>query len=400
MNAPDKRASFQELVSKAQGRWREIIQALSIVDVSEAISALDSSGARHVKCPAREHGTSNRQFRFFPDFNETGGGICNTCGGFQSGFKMLEFLNGWEFRQCVKEVSQYLDGSLETKSTQKVQRRPTETRAPSVNERRKRQLEEVWNGTTELTGTIGEAYLRNRGITSDLPSSGSVRFHPGLRYWDSEQDKCLGEFPAIVALIQSPTTSAPITIHRTYLSEDGRKASVVDAKKVMPSAVGSAMSACGGAIQLFPAIAEELAVCEGIETGLSIRSAHPSLPVWACISAQVLTKFRPPAGVKRVSIWGDLDPGGAGQVASAKLALLLEEQGIETVIHLPVSDSDHRRVFVCPESKHWVGGSITIERLKTRLEQSGYQPSNRRSPSSDWDDVYSKPSDRTPASAT
>ena len=59
------------------------------------------------------------------------------------------------------------------------------------------------------------------------------------------------------------------------------------------------------------------------------------IPVWACYSAQVLTNFRRPKGVKKVIIRGDIDPKGAGQIAAAKLAVRLGKRGLKAEVKLP-----------------------------------------------------------------
>ena len=47
-------------------------------------------------------------FRLFPDFKETGSGICNSCGPRSDGFAMLQWVNGWNFPEVVKQVGRFL----------------------------------------------------------------------------------------------------------------------------------------------------------------------------------------------------------------------------------------------------------------------------------------------------
>lgn len=380
MHSHDKAENFRRLTDAASGRWRDIINALSSIDMSDALAAHDANRSRHVTCPRRHGGKTKRQFRLFPDFDASGGGVCNSCGNFPSGFKLLEWLNGWDFRTSVKEVANYLEG----RGINQPKRNVPTMRVPefSVSKRKLKKLEEVWAGSQDLRETIGETYLRNRGITCDLPSSSVVRFHPSLSYW--EEGRCLGKFPGFVSLVKAPNTGIPITIHRTFLSDDGNKADVPDAKKLMSAAVDGAISNLGGSIPLFPPTGDVLGVCEGQETGLCIRSALPDHPIWPCISATIMTKFRPPRGIRKVVIWADLDPGGAGQTAAAKLAVQLEELGIEVIIRIPGDG----QVFVNMDDNHWATRNIPIERLIDRLVKSGYRVSNRRSISLDWADVW------------
>ena len=71
-------------------------------------------------------------------------------------------------------------------------------------------------------------------------------------------------------------------VHRTFLAPDGRKAEVEPAKMSL-GPVGR------GAVRL-AAAGPQLAVTEGIETGLSVQEAT-GLPTWAALSAPGLKKL-------------------------------------------------------------------------------------------------------------
>jgi hypothetical protein len=92
-------------------------------------------------------------------------------------------------------------------------------------------------------------------------------------------------------------------LHRTFLQPGGRgKARVEPAKKML--------GACrGGAVRLTPA-GRQLALCEGIETGLSIREACPDLAVWCALSAGNLDRITLPSLVDEVVLVADGDPVG------------------------------------------------------------------------------------------
>ena len=66
--------SYQIHVVKeaAKGHWREIFGALA-PQLNEAVDRAPN----HVSCPV--HGGTDG-FRLFPHWEETGAGICNTCG--------------------------------------------------------------------------------------------------------------------------------------------------------------------------------------------------------------------------------------------------------------------------------------------------------------------------------
>jgi len=168
----DRYDQFRQLERTAEGRWAEIIRALSCVDISDAINR-----RRHIRCHMN-HGKTNAQFRVFRDFEQTGGGICNTCGAFSDGFALLGFLNGWTYKQSVKEVAQYLKVRVINAPPRPSIESPP--RSWEVSEDNLQRLRELWHGTERLAGSMGETYLRNRGIECDLPDADEVRLHRRL----------------------------------------------------------------------------------------------------------------------------------------------------------------------------------------------------------------------------
>jgi len=125
--------------------------------------------------------------------------------------------------------------------------------------------EQVWPASRPAAGSLAEHYLRCRGITIDVPPT--LRFVPRLRHAPSGL-----ELPAMVAAFQD--LAGKITgIHRTYLSPDGSGKADVSAPKRMAGR-------CSGSAIHLAAAGETLAISEGIETGLSVMQAIPSLPVW------------------------------------------------------------------------------------------------------------------------
>jgi putative DNA primase/helicase len=136
-----------------------------------------------------------------------------------------------------------------------------------------------------------------------------------------------------------------INIHRTFLTEDGEKASVEAPRRLMPGSVpkGSAVRLGGGL--------GTLGVAEGIETALSAAALF-SVPVWACLSATLLMSWSPPIGVRRVIICGDNDQGYAGQAAAYALGHRLMGQEFEVEVRIPgheTTGQDWNDIFTGPE---------------------------------------------------
>jgi putative DNA primase/helicase len=155
-------------------------------------------------------------------------------------------------------------------------------------------LKRIWCKATPGVGTVVEIYLRSRSLTAPLPPS--LR---DARLWHRESGQWL---PCMIAAVQA-ADGRLAGLHRTFLQPSGRgKASVEPVKKML----GVCRS---GAVRLTPA-GRRLALCEGIETGLSIREACPDLAVWCALSAGNLDQLTLPASVKEVVLVADGDPVG------------------------------------------------------------------------------------------
>lgn len=193
----------------------------------------------------------------------------------------------------------------------------------------------IWFATLPLDHPAADParkYLVNRGLVGvlrDLPDPGVVRFHPELPYWADR--RIVGRFPALVCRIQGPGDET-VSLHRTYLTDDGKKAPVQFPKMVMTPVRPGALK--GGAIRLYPLAGDRLGTAEGIETALACHLAI-GLPVWSTLSASGLESFEPPKSVHFLDSWADLDASGAGQQAAIKLAERLTRQGIIVRVLLP-----------------------------------------------------------------
>ncbi len=119
-----------------------------------------------------------------------------------------------------------------------------------------------------------------------------------------------------------------LTVHRTYLDKDGFKAKLDPAKMTMPG-----LPMAGGAVRLGPP-GEKLGIAEGIETALCAGRLF-GLPVWASLSAAMLEKWEPPAGVREVWIFGDHDSSFTGQRAAYALAWRLKARGLVVRVEIP-----------------------------------------------------------------
>lgn len=156
---------------------------------------------------------------------------------------------------------------------------------------RLRKARSLWEAARPIAGTKGEAYLRSRGITCELPDS--LRFMPDIHHapsmtWGS----------AIIADVE-PTGG----VHRTFLTKQGEKQSR-DAKMMLgPCARGAVRLREGH---------KRLVVCEGIETGLSLLSGllSGSASVWATLSTSGMKSLTLPETPSELIVATDGDEPG------------------------------------------------------------------------------------------
>jgi Toprim domain len=204
---------------------------------------------------------------------------------------------------------------------------------PSAEDRRHRRDSPAATGSPEaarrlfaaskpITGTVAEAYLRNRGIAT-LHGAACLRFHPHCYYRPGKDDPpdAKGAWPALIAAVTDDNGS--ITgVHRTWLDPvTATKAPVASPRRAMGHLLGHGVR--------FGVAREVMAAGEGIETIASLRSALPSLPMAAALSANHLAALILPVGLRRLYIAVDDDE--PGHIAAERLSARAEAAGIEAV---------------------------------------------------------------------
>ena len=182
----------------------------------------------------------------------------------------------------------------------------TKAEDEAEDEARTEKALKIWSQSRPLRGTLAEHYLRLRGIEVPNEAREVLRFHAECPF-DGRT------VPALVALVRDIVTDEPVAIHRTALTEDGRK---LDRPRVLGPKNG-------GAIKLSPisSIGSELAIGEGIETTLSARPLGIDIPAWSLCDVGGLSQFPvlpSLATVERLTILADNDASKAGQNAAAK----------------------------------------------------------------------------------
>lgn len=195
-------------------------------------------------------------------------------------------------------------------------------------ERRTQQAKQIWQASVPIVGTLGEVYLRGRGISCALPDS--LRFVPSC--WHASGQL----FPALVARVEGGNQFA---VHRTFLDPQKPSKAKIDPSKAM-------LGQCaGGAVRLSSGPGP-LVVCEGIETGLSLRSGllEEEAQVWACLSTSGMKSLRLPdnPGVLKIASDGD----AAGQAAACQLGFRASALGWQVSL-LPAPEGQDWNDVLC-----------------------------------------------------
>lgn len=331
----------------ASQRWPEVIAAL-VPDLRGVIA----KAGKHTHCPNPNHPNQRHgdAMRTLPDFDRTGGMVCNTCGLFPDGIAVLRWWHNWTFGEAIRHIEGLYRATPMPLPVTKVD--PATRQVDPAAEKRKndakaRKLATVWDGSMPLDAEdaiIARTYLQNRGIHPLRLPLPDVRFHPALPYYEEDPKtrkvRETGRHPAIVYVIRTADGHAG-TLQRLYLASDGSwKADLTPSKKMMERRSDRILT--GGACRLDHAVKRVLNVTEGFETALSVRLLT-GLPTWCCASDTLLAGFQPPAGVDFIAVWGDLDPAGIKH--ADRLVDRLREEGRRAVAVYPTYDLNGRSKY-------------------------------------------------------
>ncbi len=222
------------------------------------------------------------------------------------------------FADIVAEAETFLRLPQSRREPEEVDRRAAPMSAnPAISAQR------LFAAAKPIPGTIVETYLRNRGITA-LHETGSLRFHPRC-FYRPDAHTPIQPLPAMVAAVTD--FNGRITgVHRTWLAPDGSgKAGIATPRRAMGHVLEHAV--CFGRPN------DVMAAGEGIETILSVRTALPSFPMVAALSAANLAVIAFPPDLRRLYIVRDNDP--AGDRARDSLIARANYTGVEAIVLSP-----------------------------------------------------------------
>lgn len=268
--------------------------------------------------------------------------ICNDCGA-GNGFTLLRAFTGLPDRDLLGMI----EGAHTTCATSV--ERPASTRqwesdlSDAEKLKRQERLRRAWQRSISIKdGSVVLLYLQHRvpGLERDWISS-SIR-SAVMGFFDQDGVH-RGDFNVMLAKavgIDSGKRVA-VTLHRTYLTADGKKAPFEKAKKQMPSH----LKLNGAAILVNTAPpGPKVYVAEGIETAFAIVAMTGNqFPVYATLNAGNMALFQPQGHVKRVVICADHDAQNSkgqrvGILDANKLKDRLTSCGIESHVRYPKTE--------------------------------------------------------------
>lgn len=263
---------------------------------------------------------------------ETGAFKCFACDAFGGDVIAFEMKRtGKEFKEVVRDLCGGFPPLPALKPL--VQARQIET-----DQRKADAITRAWAESKVIVpGCPAFQYLTTTRNLSLQQMPTDLRWHEAMPYWDRlpgddelSTREFLGDFPAIVAAIRNPEGEL-ISIHRTFLTVDGKKAFGASPKQLMPSPRPGITK--GAAVRLYEAV-DILGLAEGIETSIAANNRF-AVPVWACISAEGLKSVVVPQHIKKVIIFADHDRSGTGEVKATSLFFRLLQEGRQVKSVMP-----------------------------------------------------------------
>jgi len=322
----NKIANIKGLVAQ-QGGWPAIFA--NYQGLYEALS----KGTRQQPCPLT--GDGKTKFRFFKDYEQSGGAYHNDVGPMPDGIEVIAWYTGKTKPEVLDELVDICGGKKMLSTAKPIVRKPAEYCTKEEAEKRTQRIRRVWSESQPIQGTLAETYLRSRGIQADLSGLGNnLRFHPSMPYKESD-DAPWVRYPCMLAVYRDKH-GKPLTLHRTFLKPDGSgKADVSRPKMVM----APPRDMRGGYIVLDKphngVNGKYIGIAEGIENALSAREGM-GCAMWVGYSDRLMAMTNFPDSIFSVFAFADIEPSGAGLTAVEDLKANNKDKDV--VILKPKSD--------------------------------------------------------------
>lgn len=253
-------------------------------------------------CPNPSCGGEKDSTRFrFDNKNGEGNFWCRYCapkGG--DGIQFIRMMTGWGFRETEDRIAALIGVTRDSVGPNRPFLDPHDL-----------DCQALWEASSPvaLSDPAGIYLTRTRGLTWDrFPRH--LRYYPRVKHY-GDKTGLITFHPALVALVKRP--GKHWTLHFTYLTLAGEKASIVPDRATMPGG----KFPDGGYVELGP-MGEEGGIAESIEDARS-ATQMTGIMCWSALNTSSMAKWTPPDGLKRLSIFGDNDENAAGQAAAWEL---------------------------------------------------------------------------------
>lgn len=291
-------------------RWSDFIPWLAVhrPELSERLALISFDTDDKTYCPIHG-GESGEAFRVYPDFHETGGCVCNSCGSFASGLDFLRKL--YQSEGLNTDFYADIDTYMEVHSLEF----PAGAEQIALND---------WARSNALH--VAMTYLTYRGI----PNITEDNLPPAIRGAEATDD----EAPVMRTLMSKE--GAPLSVLRTYLSENYREknADMPQAKMMYPVSRRRLLSGGYFDLSTVPSGSAYPFFCgEGVETMMAVRAIVGKAHIHAKGgAANRYGDMYIPEGVTEVHICAERD-GTLGNLL--KSVEKLRVRGYSPIVHIP-----------------------------------------------------------------
>lgn len=311
-----------------RGGWRSVYSAYP-----NLLAAYDKKG-KEFPCP--KTGDGSTKFSFLRNAKIPDSAFHRDIGALCDGIDIIAWLEGVSKSQAMDIIVRICGGDLSSVTKADIQNTKSSFYTGITPEEAKQRLlniQKIWDNHKPVSGSLVESYLRTRGIKEDPASWYNLFFHPSLAYKEDDSAPWT-RHPGMLGVVRD-IQGKPLTLHRTFLAQDGLGKASVSRQKMMMAQPRDLRGAC---IRIDEPVdtpnGKLIGIAEGIETALSVREAT-GCPMWVGISDRIMEQVVFPDDVKIVVVWADIEPSGAGLKAAEKMKETLEPKGIKVVIEAP-----------------------------------------------------------------
>lgn len=225
-------------------------------------------------------------------------------------------------------------GGVDLSSTIAKPRKSAQQEAAEEREMRQKKIRTanwIWNSASATDGREeGLAYLKNRGITIDIPSD-VMRFRrlnaEDLIKMGASKEQVPAD-PVVAIVLRATNAKGDTTAVQQIITCNGKKINQVVPDFPNPKRTNGDLS--GSAVKLGGDKPERVILAEGPETSFSLFQAS-GIPTWITLGTANYTTLQMPKNVKEVIVASDLEESGVGLAAALRAAQFWDTAGVPKV---------------------------------------------------------------------